>query len=250
MLGNVEVTNQISSLEKEVNSLNGQVDLLNKQLEESITKYQDLQYQQVLNQKGIELLHLIKKVTQENIKLMFEKVVTEALQYIHQSNDYKFELIFDRRGGLPTLDFAIKTPDMQEPHDILDSRGGGTCDIVSLALRFVLAEISKMKVFIFFDEPEKHLDSPETLNKMIEFVKEMQKETKRQVFWITHKQEVVDSVENPIIIKKQNYSQITPKSLINAVETSTAIEGVHIKLVEPVKKGRGRPKGSTKNKEK
>jgi ABC-type iron transport system FetAB ATPase subunit len=240
-----EITSQISSLEKDVSSLHGQCSLLNEQLAQNEQSLKDLQSLQIKNQKFIELLHLVKKVTQENIKLLFEKVVTEALQYIHQDNDYKFELEFSRRGQLPELKFNIKTPEMKETHDIIDTRGGGTADIVSLALRFVLLEISKMPGFLFLDEPEKHLDSPETLNKMLEFVKEMQKETHRQIFWITHKQEVVDSVENPIIIKKSNYSQITEKQLINTVETSTAIEGVNIKLEEPKKK-RGRPKGSIK----
>jgi ABC-type multidrug transport system ATPase subunit len=116
---------------------------------------------------------------------------------------------------------------MNEAHDILDTRGGGSCDIVSLALRFVLLEIAKMPGFIFFDECEKHLDSPETLQKMIEFVQEMQKETKRQIFWITHKQEVVDSVINPIIISKNNQ-----KIISNEIKKS--------------KKKRGRPKKNVK----
>jgi len=96
---------------------------------------------------------------------------------------------------------------MQESHDILDCRGGGTCDVVSLALRLVLLEISKMPGFLFLDEPEKHLDSPETLKKMIEFIKEMQKDTKRQIFWITHKEEVVESVSKPIILTNQSSSK-------------------------------------------
>ena len=227
-----EIKNQISTLEQDVNSLKGKLSLLNKQQEESVTKQKDLQHLQTVNVKSVELLHLVKKVTQEQIKQMFEKIVTEALRYIHQNNDYKFELIFNRRGGLPTLDFAVKTSGMQEAHDIIDSRGGGTCDIVSLALRFVLLEVSQMPGFIFFDEPEKHLDSPETLQKMIEFVKEMQKETNRQIFWITHKQEVVDSVINPIIISK-SVKCLSNDEQLNKSDTKP-------------KKRRGRPKKNVK----
>jgi len=222
-----EIKNQIQSLESEVNSLKGKLSLLNQQLEESIVKRKDLQSLQILNQKSIELLHIVKKVTQEKIKEMFETIITHALQYIHQNNDYKFALEFSRRGSLPELKFLIKTPDMQEAHDILDTRGGGSCDIVSLALRFVLLEISKMSGFLFLDEPFKHLDSPETIHKGIEFIKELQLKTKRQIFIITHKPEVVNSVSNPIIISKNK----------------PTIPKTEIKNIKPKKK-RGRPKGS------
>jgi len=71
-----------------------------------------------------------------------------------------------------------------------------------LALREVLLEVSQMPGFLFLDEPEKRLDSPETLKRMIEFIKKLQQKTNRQVFVITHKQEFVDSVTNPIIFEK------------------------------------------------
>jgi len=228
-MNHLDLKKTIQSLESEVSSLDGKLSLLNQQLEDYIVKKQDLQSLQIINTKAIELLHLVKKITQDKIKTMFETVVTHALQYIHQDNNYSFSLEFSRRGSLPELKFLIKTPDMKEAHDILDTRGGGSCDIVSLALRFVLLEISKMPGFIFLDEPEKHLDSPETLQKMIEFVQEMQKETNRQIFWITHKDEVVESALTPIVIKKQMSTQ-TKCSLKSG------------QLDKPKKKKRGRPK--------
>ena len=218
--------NSINILSEEVSSLNGKINLLSEQFNESEQKLRDLKELQDTNKKAVELLNLVSKVTTEIIKEMFEQITTNALNYIHQSNDYKFALEFDRHGNIPTLKFNVKTPDMQESHDILDCRGGGTCDVVSLALRLVLLEISKMPGFLFLDEPEKHLDSPETLKKMIEFIKEMQKDTKRQIFWITHKEEVVQSVVNPIILTNQS---------------SSKKEEVIIK-----KKKRGRPKKSDK----
>ena len=116
---------------------------------------------------------------------------------------------------------------MSEAHSIIDTRGGGTADIVSLALRLVLLEISKTKGFLFLDEPEKHLDSPETLKKMIEFVQETQRNTQRQIFIITHKQEVVDSVANPIII-----SDNLQNSRINELQQKSKKRGRPKKNVE------------------
>jgi ABC-type multidrug transport system ATPase subunit len=87
-----------------------------------------------------------------------------------------------------------------------------------------------MSGFLFLDEPEKHLDSPETLKQMIEFIQEIQKDTKRQIFWITHKDEVVASVFNPIILKT------TVSNL-----ASTSIESDT--TVQKRKKGRPRKNG-------
>ncbi len=212
-LNNLDI--KIDELDNQVKELSGSIKILENQYADNTKKLSDLKELQITNLKGIELLNLIQKVTKDLIKDTFETITTKALQFIHQDDNYKFELEFGRRGQIPELNFNIKTPDMQESHDILQTFGGGSNDIVSLALRFVLLEVSKTSGFIFLDECEKHLDSPETLQKMIEFVKEIQKETKRQVFWITHKQEVVDSVLNPIIITLKDSKSATIKCSIN-----------------------------------
>jgi len=212
-LNNIKTS--IKSLEENVSSLKGKVDILENQYQESTDKLVELKELEILNTKSVELLNLVQKATKELIKNIFEKITTHALQYIHQNDAYTFELEFGKRGNLPEMNFCIKTPEMQEAHDILETRGGGSCDIISLALRLVLLEVSKNEGFLFLDEPSKHLDNPETIDKMIEFIKETQKDTGRQIFVITHKQEIVDSVDNPIIIEspeeKTKVIDIKPK---------------------------------------
>ena len=220
--------NKLENLDNEVKELSGSIKTLEQQYTDSVQSLKELKELQNTNIKAVELLDFVQKVTKDLIKDTFENVTTQALQFIHQDDNYEFELDFGRRGAIPELNFKIKTPDMQEAHSILDTRGGGTADVVSLALRLVLLEVAKMKGFLFLDEPEKHLDSPETLQKMLEFIQEMQRETKRQIFWITHKQEVVDSVPNPIIIKEKG-SQVNEHSQ---------------KVNDKPKRKRGRPKGS------
>lgn len=207
-MNNLTIKKQIQSLESEVNALKGKTELLSKQLEDSIVKQKDLQSQQILNQKSSELLHLVKKVTQDKIKEMFENVVTEALNYIYSSNEYKFELCFDKRGQLPTLQFNVKTEEMQEKHDILSVSAGGNRDIMALALRFVLLEVSKMPGFLIMDEPVRRLDNAETINQTMKFIKELQSRTKRQIIIIAHEQEVVDNADNSIIISKPNQKRL------------------------------------------
>lgn len=231
-LNNIE--NSIQSLESEVNSLKGQVKLLGNQYEETVKKLKDLKELQIINVKAIGLLDLVQKATTELIKEMFEEIVSKALQYVYQSNDYKFELEFNKHGNTPKLSFNLKTPDMQESHSILDCRAGGSKDIIALALRFVLLEISRNPGFLFLDEPCKRLDNDETIKKTIDFIKETQRDTGRQIFVITHKDEIVNSVPNPIIFKKEM-----------SITTKCPEKSGQLKIDKPKKK-RGRPRKNAK----
>lgn len=205
---NIEnIKSKLQSLEKQSNVLDGKVDLLSEQLDNLISTTEDKKQQQILNAKAIELMNYIQQGTKETIVQVFENIVTKALHFIHQSEEYKFELEFGQRGNLPELKFSLKTPDMQESHDIMSTRAGGSKDIIALALRFVLLEISKSSGFLFLDEPEKRLDDAEQIEKMIEFIKELQKDTKRQVIIITHKEEMIEAVDNPIILVKKQMTQ-------------------------------------------
>ena len=197
------IKESIKSLEENVSSLKGKVDVFEEQYQESTDKLSELKKSEILNLKSVELLNLVSKATKELIKNIFEKITTHALQYVHQNNEYNFCLEFGKRGQLDEMNLCIKTPEMQEAHNILETRGGGSCDIISLALRLVLLEVSHNKGFLFLDEPAKMLDNPETVEKMIEFVKETQKDTDRQIFWITHRDEVIDSVDNVIMIESK-----------------------------------------------
>jgi len=197
----ISIENTIKMLDENVASLKGKVSLLEEQYNSSTNKLDELKNEQVLNSKSVELLNVIQKATKEVIQDLFQSTVSKALQFVHQNDDYSFELEFSRHGNVPKMSFLLKTSDMQESHEIVHTRAGGSKDIVSLALRLVLLEVSQNKGFLFCDEPFKRLDNEETTQKAIEFLKEVQRETGRQLFIITHKQDVIDSVNNPIIIK-------------------------------------------------
>lgn len=198
---------QIKSLEDNVSSLKGKVELLENQYNDSQEKVTSLKDLQDTNKKAIELLTFVQGVTKESTKRIFEGVITNALRFIYQTNEYDFELEFSKRGNVPELKFNIKKPEMQNFHDIMATSAGGNRDIVALALREILLETFKVSGFLLLDEPFKRLDNSETINKAMEFIKELQQKTGRQIFIISHKQEVIDSVPNPIILKRFKVSE-------------------------------------------
>jgi len=231
---------QIKSLEEKVASLKGQSELIEEQFVASNEKLEELKTLQEINAQSIEILNLIQHETRDKIKEVFENIVSKALNFIYQSNDYQFELDFDRRGNTPKLTMYLKRPDMQEKHNILSCTAGGERDVIALALRFVLLEVSKTPGFLFLDEIEKRLDNEETERKVIEFIKENQMASKRQIMMISHKQSFVDAVPDTIMFtKKQCIPNNIHSDKVNIVENKQVTTNDE---EQPKKRGRGRPK--------
>jgi len=192
--------NKLKELNKEVGSLEGQRDLLLSSIDDNQDKVDRLKILKEQNLKAVEILNLVQKTTTEKIKESFETIVGYALKYIY-SDDYSFELEFNRRGNLGTMDFNIKTPEFSESADPNDTSGGGVLDICALALRMVLLEVSQPKVegCIILDESLKHL-SKDYLFKASQFLNEINKKLGRQILFITHQQEFIDNAEHSIEI--------------------------------------------------
>jgi len=208
-LNNIEKL--IKDLENKVSSLKGQLSLLEDQFVDTNNILDELKESRIINDKSIELLNLVQKATKELIQNMLEGIITKALCFVYQNDGYKFELEFSRHGTSPKLKFLLKTPDMQESHDILTTRAGGEKDIITLALRLVLLEISKNKGILFLDEAFKRLDSDETVKLALEFIYETQKETHRQILMIGHEKERIITDEPPMINDKPKKKRGRPK---------------------------------------
>ena len=156
-----------------------------------------------LHTKAIELLSVVQKVSQENIKDGFETLITQALHYVFE-NDTSFELTFGRRGNLQELDFNIKKSGFEKAYDILDTDSGGVIDVVSTALRVVLMEINTPRIegFLILDEPFTGVSKDEDyLMRAKDFIQEIHKKLNRQMIIISHEQIYTDSDYNIIEIK-------------------------------------------------
>lgn len=176
--------------------------LLNQQnkCEKSIVKYKE---DEITYSQAVELLSLVQKVTTDRIKDAFENIVTHALNYIYESDEYSFHLVFSRRGNLHELSFAVQTPTKPEPLDPMVTDAGGTLNIISFVLRVVLMEVSnpKIKGFIINDETFANLD-PEYQIRASEFLNEINTKFKKQILMITHSNEFIDNSNyNKIEIK-------------------------------------------------
>lgn len=148
---------------------------------------------QITYVEAVELLSIVQKVTRDKIKTSFEGIASNAINYIFNSDEYSFHLDFSRRGNLGELDFSVQTPDKPEALDILKTDAGGIKNVVSIALRIILMQVSSPKIegLIIFDESFANLSS-EYQPRASMFLRKITEKFKRQIVMITHSNEFID----------------------------------------------------------
>ncbi len=188
-------TQSLGRLEGEYNTVFNQQDKSSIAIE----KYKE---DEIVYVQAVELLSLVQKVTRDKIKESFEKIVTHALNYIFESDKYSFHLVFGRRGNLQELDFAVQTPEKNEPLDPMTTDAGGILNIISFALRVVLMEVASPKIngFIISDESFSNL-SEEYVERASQFLKEINQKMDRQIIAISHQSKMLDSADKLIEVK-------------------------------------------------
>jgi len=197
-----QIDMEFMDMTSELGSLEGQYKLLSEQIKESkelVTKYEkDI----ILSTKAVELLDMVQTITKDYTCNKFETLVTQMLQFIFESDEYEFKLEFGRRGNLQELKFYIKKPNIEEIFDPMDVSGGGVLNIISVALRIVLIEISTPRIHgpMIFDESFSNL-SEEYLPNAARFLKDLTKKLNRQIILITHKDHFKEEAERLIEIK-------------------------------------------------
>jgi len=190
--------NCLISFSNQLGNLEGEYNLLNKQISTSKKNISTLEEQRKIDLKAIEVLNLVSKSTRDVIKNTFEGLVSYALKAIYQDS-YEFKLKFGNRGNLSELDFELKSPKNLNPLPLEDCAAGGGLDIISLALRFVLIQILQFPGMIVLDEPTKHLSVQFRQNEF-NFYNYIAKKLGKQLIIITHSKELVDLAENKILI--------------------------------------------------
>jgi len=197
-----QLESQFQEFTQKVGRLQGEYSTLKDQQEKSEVLIEKLKEDEETYTKAVELLSLVQQVTRDKIKNSFELIVTHALNYIYESNEYSFHLEFSRRGNLQEMDFAVQTPDKPESLDLLKTDAGGTKNIVSLALRIVLMEVASPKIagFIISDESFANL-SEKFRPRASQFLKEMNQKMGRQVIAISHLPEMMESADKLIEVK-------------------------------------------------
>lgn len=198
-------------IENEVNDYNSKIQSLTSDNE-------------ILN-KVILLLTEASNLARETAKNHFEKIITEALQYVTQSTDYEFVIQEMTERSKASYEFFIKTTingeeSLQNPKD---ANGGGFVDIISVAAKYAYLELfNDPKIqcgTVFLDEPGKMIDEQRSI-KFAEYIKELGKNYNKQTIMITHNTSLKDIADQTYYVT-QNANLISQVSEIEDIELTT-----------------------------
>ena len=166
------------------------------------------------------LLSKASEFARQQLKTRIEQTVTAALAAIFNDSTMRFEIEMKDIGGKPAADWRVvscyKIPAKAGDEDVKisaytviaspeDAKGGGVTDVVSLALRLALLELSRPRVEgpVLLDEPGKMI-SKEYLPNVAEFLKQYAAKTGRQIILVTHHEALADVADVGYVVKQEN----------------------------------------------
>lgn len=192
-------TNVIIAKEKEHN-LNNEIKFLQY-------KIKTMEDENIALEKVITILTAAATASRDNARQHFEKIITDALQFISQSKDYEF-IIKELTGrAKASYEFYIKSTVngvecIQKPED---ANGGGFVDIISVAAKYAYLEIFNdpkiMNATLFYDEPGKMISEQMSV-KFAEYIKFLGSHYNRQTIMITHNDNLSSVADKTFLVRK------------------------------------------------
>jgi DNA repair ATPase RecN len=137
------------------------------------------------------LLQATSDYARRQAKKRIEEIVTSALSVVF-GKDYRFEVEIGIKANQPVAEYWLESENVRtqlKPPDY--DRGGGVADVVSLALKLAVAELSGVRGPLFLDEVGKHV-SQEFAPNVAYFLKEYSDKFNRQIVLITHNQHLAE----------------------------------------------------------
>lgn len=231
----------------DVNSINNFLDSEISKLQASISEYEMLESQKTAMATQIKQLEmdiyyrqelnaiLIRSasVMRDKAKAHFEKIVTDALQFVSQDSTCKFVIEESTMRGKPAYEFYIETivngeVCRKKPED---SCGGGFIDIIS-----VTAKVAYLKIFnnpkinnlcFIMDEPGKMI-SEQMSTKFAEYIKFLGKQFGLQIIMITHNENISSIADETFVVAKNRngISSISNLTNVTGVDITTNMENI------------------------
>lgn len=197
----------LSEMRSRYNQALGQLQLLQRQKADTHTDLDQAKHDIALWRDVQTLFGKASEYAREQLKIRIEQTVTAALQAVFERDDIGFEIEIRTVGGQPAANWQVvsmygDTPVSGDPES---SRGGGVSDIVSLALRLALLELSRPRVEgpVLLDEVGKHVSAQYAPN-VAQFLKQYARKTGRQILLITHQGALADVADVSYRVTQEN----------------------------------------------
>lgn len=202
-------------------------EMLEDNLKQLIKKKDMLNEENYIYTQVIDLLTAAATASRQNAKTHFEKIITDALQFVTQNPDYSF-IIEEMTGrAKASYEFYVKSTVngiecKQKPED---ANGGGFVDIIASAMKYAYLEIFNdpkiMSGTLLYDEPGKMISADMSV-KYAEYLKFLGQHYDRQTIMITHNENLSNVADKTYIVTKgQNgVSSVKEPSKLNGIDFS------------------------------
>lgn len=181
----------VRMLQQKLAIMTGKRALLLAQWQEAVDQKQKAEAELGINDKVQILLQKTSDFARQQAKNRIEEIVTSALSVVFD-RPYQFRISLEVRSNRPEVDYWLQSDDIVtqlKPPDY--DKGGGVIDVITLALRLVIGELSGLRGPIFLDEVGKHV-SAEYAPHVAFFLKEYSEKFNRQIILITHNEALAE----------------------------------------------------------
>jgi DNA repair exonuclease SbcCD ATPase subunit len=160
--------------------------------------------------KARAIVQTVAEQVQKKLEYHISNLVSMALASVWE-DPYKFSINFVQRRNKTECDL-IFSKNGKETDDIVNSGGGGVCDIVSnIALPVALWSIKKSRNVMIWDEPTKFLHNPTYQEKASEMIKKLSEELRLQIIMVTDQQNLLNAADKVITVEQKNgESKVSP----------------------------------------
>lgn len=169
-------------------------------------------------EKAIVILTQAAVTSRDNARAHFEKIITDALQFVSQSQDYEFVIKELTGRAKASYEFYIKSTVngvecIQKPED---ANGGGFVDIISVAAKYAYLEIFNdpkiMSGTLLYDEPGKMISEQMSV-KFAEYIKFLGNHYGRQTIMVTHNDNLSNVADKTFMVRKDRNGISTAKEM-------------------------------------
>ena len=194
-------------LQKQIDKLIGQKQYLQKQQNQLEEKQGELSQNILEIAQARAIIKEVALLTQRQFQIKISHIVSLALQTVF-GESYSFQMEFIEKRGKTEVEFWLV--ENGEKYNPIDCNGGGIIDIICLALKIAIWNLSnEVPAVLIFDEPLKFLSEkyPELAGQILN---ELSKQLKFQVIMITHNRQLAESAaDKTFVVAKNKFSRIS-----------------------------------------
>lgn len=182
-------------------------------------------------EKVIVILTQAATTSRDNARAHFEKIITDALQFVSQSKDYEFVIKELTGRAKASYEFYIKSTVngiecVQKPED---ANGGGFVDIISVAAKYAYLEIFNdpkiMSGTLLYDEPGKMISEQMSV-KFAEYIKFLGNHYGRQTIMVTHNDNLSNVADKTFVVRKDRNGISTATEQSAVTVSFDDVEGI------------------------